>query len=133
MLPLGGSKFTYSGRTELQAVEESRLRPRPTSATERTFIRSVYVVLHLNSFDFILILELFLSRLYFFYIIRCSSRKVVVGGGVAVDDKSKVAVTSTTRSSRAYDNKVTSLSREPRRAWGETSPDNINDELVIFR
>ncbi|XP_073970241.1 protein tyrosine phosphatase Meg isoform X3 [Rhodnius prolixus] len=97
VLPLGGSKFTYSGRTELQAVEESRLRPRPTSATERTFI-------------------------------RCSSRKVVVGGGVAVDDKSKVAVTSTTRSSRAYDNKVTSLSREPRRAWGETSPDNINDD-----
>jgi len=88
-LPLG-SKFSFSGRTEVQAVEESRLRPR----SERTFI-------------------------------RCSSRKLVVGSG---EEKTKSTVTSSTRSSRPYDNKVTSLSREPRRAWAETSPNNIHDD-----
>ncbi|XP_014294110.1 tyrosine-protein phosphatase non-receptor type 4 isoform X2 [Halyomorpha halys] len=89
-LPIG-SRVYYSGRTELQAIEEARLRPR----VERTFI-------------------------------RCSSRKLVVS---APDDKNRpVGVTNSTRSSRAYDNKVTSLSREPRRAWGENSPNNIDDD-----
>lgn len=32
-----GSRFTYSGRTELQTVEESKTQPRP----HRTFLRLV--------------------------------------------------------------------------------------------
>ncbi|KAL1137787.1 hypothetical protein AAG570_009483, partial [Ranatra chinensis] len=88
-LPLG-SKFSYGGRTELQALEESRLRSHP----ERAFS-------------------------------RCSSRKIVVSSG---DEKSKVGIAPSTRGSRPYDNKVTSLSRQPRQAWGETPPNNIADD-----
>ncbi|BES96815.1 phosphatase non-receptor type [Nesidiocoris tenuis] len=87
-LPLG-SKFSYTGRTEVQTMEEAKLRVR----AERTFI-------------------------------RCSSRKFITAG----DEKVKSSVTSSTRSSRPYDNKVTSLSHEPRRAWAETSPTNLDDE-----
>lgn len=52
-------------------------------------------------------------------------------GNGAAEEKSRVGLTSSTRSSRpSYDNKVTSLSREPRRAWGETSPSNLNDDYL---
>ncbi|KAF6209442.1 hypothetical protein GE061_015189 [Apolygus lucorum] len=88
-LPLG-SKFSYTGRTEVQSMEEAKLRMK----SEKTFI-------------------------------RCSSRKLVVN---TPEEKAKTGITSSTRSSRPYDNKVTSLSHEPRRAWAESSPTNLGDD-----
>ncbi|XP_049863028.1 tyrosine-protein phosphatase non-receptor type 4 isoform X2 [Schistocerca gregaria] len=96
-----GSKFTYSGRTEFQTIEEGRHRAR----LERHFIRS------------------------------SPSKRLIrqtVPAPVIAEEKSKLI--PSTRPSRSYDNKVTSLgAREPRRAWGEASHPSDDEGGFIDR
>ncbi|XP_071446930.1 tyrosine-protein phosphatase non-receptor type 4 isoform X1 [Hetaerina americana] len=91
-----GSKFRYSGRTQYQTMEEGRKRG---GRLERTFVRSPS------------------KRL-----IRQSMPPLSSGQTSSLEEKVKLLVPPG-RSSRAYDNKVTSLgAREPRKAWGEGVP-----------
>ncbi|KAJ1526841.1 hypothetical protein ONE63_008405 [Megalurothrips usitatus] len=82
-----GSRFTYSGRTEFQTVEDGRQRAR----VDRTFVRTP------------------------------SKRPFRTTVPTPVEEKPVIS-TAPNRTPRPHDNKVTSLgSREPRKAWGETS------------
>ncbi|XP_043281323.1 tyrosine-protein phosphatase non-receptor type 4 isoform X3 [Venturia canescens] len=99
------SRFTYSGRTEFQTVEDGKHRAR----VERTFISS--------SFG------------------RSPSKRLVhgVNQGPVVEEKGKLSMPPG-RPPRPYDNKVQSLgSREPRQAWGEGNPSDDEGGFVSLR
>ncbi|XP_060858579.1 tyrosine-protein phosphatase non-receptor type 4 [Metopolophium dirhodum] len=89
-----GSRFSYSGRTEIQTIEESRMsQPRP----HRTFLR-------------------FKSK-------YCSKQPV---NNNTESKSSKSILKSSAKGS--HDNKVKSVDKEPRPAWGPTSSLVSDDE-----
>ncbi|XP_044760650.1 tyrosine-protein phosphatase non-receptor type 4 [Coccinella septempunctata] len=90
-----GSKFSYSGRTEIQTVIDVQQRGK----IEHKFVRS-------------------------------PSRQIVkhiISTGPSMEEKTKTFLTPN-RSTRSYDNKVTSLgSKGPRKAWGAESQISSED------
>ncbi|XP_058809813.1 tyrosine-protein phosphatase non-receptor type 4 isoform X2 [Phymastichus coffea] len=106
------SRFTYSGRTEFQSVEDGKHRAR----VERTFIRSpskklIHGILPLPISD---------------------EKKLLHAILPGSEDKGKILPPS--RSNRSYDNKVQSLgSREPRQAWGEGNQSDDEGGFLAHR
>ncbi|XP_029166806.1 tyrosine-protein phosphatase non-receptor type 4 isoform X5 [Nylanderia fulva] len=99
------SRFTYSGRTEFQTVEDGKHRAR----VERTFIRDLTF--------------------------RSPSKKIAhaITTAAITDDKGKLTIPPG-RSSRSYDNKVQSLgAREPRQAWGEGNQSDDEGGFLSLR
>ncbi|XP_050530528.1 tyrosine-protein phosphatase non-receptor type 4 [Daktulosphaira vitifoliae] len=93
-----GSRFSFSGRTELQTIEDSRISQ---SRPHRTFLR---------------------------FSSRCTSKNAIhINNNTENKTSSKSIIRSSTLKG-THDNKVTSLDKDPRPAWGPPSLVISDDE-----
>ncbi|XP_055627036.1 tyrosine-protein phosphatase non-receptor type 4 [Toxorhynchites rutilus septentrionalis] len=105
-LPLTlGSKFYYSGRTELQAVQESRQRGKVT----KIFIRSPSK-------------RLLSASQPHSPLLNGSSNDSTSGNGT-VNNKNQLSLLSLTKATRAYDKVTSKTPSIPRKAWEQQSDD----------